>query len=64
MQNTRATQPYRAGARQQSGALSAMLRGRTTGNFNPMDLQRQTQMQASGRSNVSPLVQLLLRNRF
>jgi hypothetical protein len=36
----RSTQPYRVGPRQQSQALLAMLRGRTTSGFNPKDVER------------------------
>ena len=40
---SRRAQPYRAtGARHPSGALTAMLRGRTMGGYNPKDLERNT----------------------
>lgn len=38
---TRKTQPYRKGARVPGAALSAMLKGRTAGGYNPQDSQRQ-----------------------
>lgn len=40
MKSTRQTQPYRKGARVPGPALTAMLRGRTTGGWNPIDSQR------------------------
>jgi len=40
VQASRASQPYRGGARPQTQALQAMLRGRTLGGFNPKDVER------------------------
>lgn len=37
---SRTTQPYRKGPRVPGQALSNMLRGRTTGGFNPQDIYR------------------------
>lgn len=47
MKPTRATQPYRKGAREQSSALSAMLAGRPTYLPNPQDIQRKRLKQLS-----------------
>lgn len=43
MKPTRATQPYRRGARMPGAALTAMLRGRSGAGWNPMDAQRDAQ---------------------
>lgn len=40
---TRLTQPYRRGARQPGPALNAMLKGRTSAGYNPMDAKRNVQ---------------------
>lgn len=48
MKPTRATQPYRRGARAPSAALNAMLRGRTLTGFNPADVQRAAFLVAAG----------------
>lgn len=40
MKPTRATQPYRRGARAPGAALTAMLKGRTAAGWNPIDTQR------------------------
>lgn len=44
MKPSRRAQPYRVGARQPSDALRAMLRGRTTGGYNPKDLERRVSL--------------------
>jgi hypothetical protein len=40
---TRATQPYRRGARVPGPALTAMLKGRTAASYNPQDAVRDWQ---------------------
>lgn len=48
--STRITQPYRKGARQPGPALTAMMRGRTSGGYNPMDAARNVQkLTAAGK---------------
>lgn len=49
MNASRATQPYRRGARTPSLALTAMLRGRSTGGMNPADTTRAAFLVAAGR---------------
>ena len=50
MKPTRTTQPYRKGARHPGAALTAMLRGRTMGGWNPKDTERaQFLVRAGGR---------------
>lgn len=43
MKPTRSTQPYRRGARSPGAALTAMLKGRTSAGWNPIDAQRDAQ---------------------
>jgi hypothetical protein len=50
MRATRHTQPYRKGNRTPTMALTAMLRGRTAGGWNPQDITRMAQK----LSNASP----------
>lgn len=49
MKPTRATQPYRKGARQPGSALAAMLRGRTLYGQNPADVRRVSQRKSGLR---------------
>lgn len=48
MQPTRASQPYRRGAREPGLALQMMLQGRPGFQPNPMDLERETMKRARG----------------
>lgn len=48
MKPTRRTQPYRQGARHPGAALTAMLKGRTTGGWNPKDVERVKMLTRAG----------------
>jgi hypothetical protein len=54
MKPTRQTQPYRQGARHPGAALQNMLRGRTTGGWNPKDLERLKMLQNAGKRAQRP----------
>ena len=49
MKPTRRTQPYRQGARHPGTALTMMLRGRTTGGWNPKDIERTKFLMRAGK---------------
>lgn len=62
MMASRGTQPYRAGARQPSQALQAMLAGKPAFLGNPMDLTRRIQRRA-GKGHELALLLLQGRSR-
>lgn len=54
MKPTRATQPYRQGARTPGPALTAMLKGRSAGGMNSADVKRAGYLIAAGKRHKRP----------